>query len=77
MNSHIPRKRFGQNFLRDRNIIDKILTIVDCKPNEPVVEIGPGQGALTFPLLQKLGQLNVIELDRDLIELLSEKAANY
>lgn len=61
-----PRKRFGQHFLRDRNVIERILAAFDPRPGDSVVEIGPGQGALTLPLLDRLGRLHVIELDRDL-----------
>jgi 16S rRNA (adenine1518-N6/adenine1519-N6)-dimethyltransferase len=70
---HTPRKRFGQNFLHDHNIIYSILSSIQAKPDEHWVEIGPGQGALTGPLL-KLGlRLDVIELDRDLVALLKDK----
>lgn len=64
---HIPRKRFGQNFLHDNNIIQKIVAAIAPKADDLMVEIGPGQAALTAPLLAKLGALHVIELDRDLI----------
>lgn len=60
------RKRFGQHFLRDRSVIEHILAEFDPKPGDTVVEIGPGQGALTLPLLDRLGRLYVVELDRDL-----------
>jgi 16S rRNA (adenine1518-N6/adenine1519-N6)-dimethyltransferase len=63
---HIPRKRFGQHFLTDRNIIEAIVQAIDPRPGQPVVEIGPGLAALTQPLVERLGQLTVIELDRDL-----------
>ncbi len=63
---HIPKKRFGQHFLTDAGIIDAIVRAIDPKPGQPVVEIGPGLGALTQPLVERLGQLTVIELDRDL-----------
>lgn len=64
---HRARKRFGQNFLVDRNVIDKIIRAVNPQPGEHIVEIGPGQGALTLPLLEKVESLDVIELDFDLI----------
>jgi 16S rRNA (adenine1518-N6/adenine1519-N6)-dimethyltransferase len=64
---HIARKRFGQNFLSDPNIIRKIIEAIHPKPGEHVVEIGPGLGALTAPLLAECGHLEVIEIDRDLI----------
>jgi 16S rRNA (adenine1518-N6/adenine1519-N6)-dimethyltransferase len=63
---HIPRKRFGQHFLTDTAIIDGIVDAIDPKPGEPVVEIGPGLGAMTDPLVARCGRLIVIELDRDL-----------
>ncbi len=67
------RKRFGQHFLRDRGVIDFIIAQFDPRDGTPVVEIGPGRGALTAPLLARLGSLTVIELDRDLVELLRER----
>lgn len=63
---HIPRKRFGQHFLTDPAIIDAIVRAIDPRPGQPMVEIGPGLAALTQPLVERLGQLAVIELDRDL-----------
>ena len=63
---HVARKRFGQNFLVDRHYIDRIIASIDPQPGDNVVEIGPGLGALTVPLLERLGHLAVIEIDRDL-----------
>lgn len=63
---HIPRKRFGQHFLTDPAIIDAIVRGIDPKPGQAVIEIGPGLAALTQPLVERLGHLTVIELDRDL-----------
>ena len=63
---HIPRKRFGQNFLTDRAVIDAIVDAIHPLPGQTVVEIGPGLMALTQPLVERLGKLSVIELDRDL-----------
>jgi 16S rRNA (adenine1518-N6/adenine1519-N6)-dimethyltransferase len=63
---HAPRKRFGQNFLVDRHYIDRIVAAIDLKPGDNVVEIGPGLGALTRPLLGRVERLTVIEIDRDL-----------
>ena len=63
---HIPRKRFGQHFLADRSIIEAIVDAIAPKPGQAMVEIGPGLAALTQPLVERLGQLTVIELDRDL-----------
>ncbi|MDP3701214.1 MAG: 16S rRNA (adenine(1518)-N(6)/adenine(1519)-N(6))-dimethyltransferase RsmA [Hylemonella sp.] len=63
---HIPRKRFGQHFLADDGIIDSIVRAIDPRPGQVMVEIGPGLAALTQPLVERLGRLVVIELDRDL-----------
>ncbi len=63
---HIPRKRFGQHFLADEAIIDGIVRAIDPRPGQAMVEIGPGLAALTQPLVERLGRLMVIELDRDL-----------
>jgi len=63
---HIARKRFGQHFLSDNGIIGAIVDAINPQPGEPVVEIGPGLAALTQPLVERLGALTVIELDRDL-----------
>jgi len=63
---HLPRKRFGQHFLSDSAIIDAIVQAIAPQPGEPMVEIGPGLAALTQPLVERLGRLTVVELDRDL-----------
>ena len=63
---HIARKRFGQHFLADTSIIDAIVRAIDPRPGQAMVEIGPGLAALTQPLVERLGRLTVIELDRDL-----------
>jgi 16S rRNA (adenine1518-N6/adenine1519-N6)-dimethyltransferase len=63
---HIPRKRFGQHFLTDVGLIEAIADAIDPRPGQPLVEIGPGLGALTRPVVQRCGRLTVIELDRDL-----------
>ncbi len=63
---HLPRKRFGQHFLTDGGIIDAIVREIAPKPGDAMVEIGPGLAALTQPLVERLGHLAVIELDRDL-----------
>ena len=63
---HIPRKRFGQHFLSDKGIITDIVQAIAPEPGQPMVEIGPGLAALTQPLVERLGRLTVIELDRDL-----------
>jgi 16S rRNA (adenine1518-N6/adenine1519-N6)-dimethyltransferase len=69
-----PKKNLGQHFLHDGSIVARIVHAVDPKPGERLVEIGPGQGAITFPLLRRHGALTVIEFDRDLITPLSEAA---
>ncbi|MFN3303172.1 MAG: 16S rRNA (adenine(1518)-N(6)/adenine(1519)-N(6))-dimethyltransferase RsmA [Roseateles sp.] len=70
MKSHIPRKRFGQHFLTDTALIDAIVALIDPQDGETLVEIGPGLGAMTLPLLARMPKgsvpLTVIELDRDL-----------
>ena len=66
MNEHRPRRHFGQNFLHDRNIIDKILTAIQPENDDHFIEIGPGHGALTGPLLAAVARLDVVEIDRDL-----------
>lgn len=63
---HLPRKRFGQHFLTDAGIIDAIVRAIAPRAGQTMVEIGPGLGALTQPLVERLGHLVVIELDRDL-----------
>ena len=65
---HTPKKRFGQHFLSDGGIIDAIVQAINPQPGQPMLEIGPGLGALTQPLVERLGQLTVVELDRDLAE---------
>ena len=65
---HIPRKRFGQHFLADGSIIEAIVQAIDPQPGQAMVEIGPGLAALTQPLVERLGALTVIELDRDLAQ---------
>jgi len=65
---HRARKRFGQNFLHDSYVIHRILSAIQPRPGEPLVEIGPGQGAMTLPLLRAAGRLEAVEMDRDLIE---------
>lgn len=75
MNNHRlqPRKRFGQNFLIDRNVIDKIIRTINPCIDDHIVEIGPGQGAITGGLLSLAGRLDLIEIDRDLVKLLLGK----
>ena len=71
---HIARKRFGQHFLADDSIIDGIVDAIDPHPDDRLVEIGPGLGALTNPLVQRAGKLTVVELDRDLAMRLAKRA---
>ena len=71
--SHQARKRFSQNFLVDDQIVSRIVATISPKKSDNIVEIGPGKGSLTFPLLQHLDHLSVIEIDRDLISLLKLK----
>ena len=63
---HVARKRFGQHFLSDTGIIDAIVRGIDPRAGQSMVEIGPGLAALTQPLVERLGHLTVVELDRDL-----------
>jgi len=65
---HVARRRFGQHFLHDRHVIAKIVAAIDPRAGDHMVEIGPGQGALTAPLLDRLEVLHAIEIDRDLIQ---------
>ncbi|HXD08005.1 MAG TPA: 16S rRNA (adenine(1518)-N(6)/adenine(1519)-N(6))-dimethyltransferase RsmA [Burkholderiaceae bacterium] len=71
---HIPRKRFGQHFLADSAVIESIVGAIDPREGEALVEIGPGLGAMTDPLVARCGRLTVIELDRDLAARLRRRA---
>ena len=71
---HRARKRFGQHFLTDQRIIQHMLGAINPTSDQTIIEIGPGQGALTFPLLKRCQKLTAIELDRDLIPLLQKQA---
>ena len=73
--SHQPKKSLGQNFLHERAYIERIVQAVDPKPGDRLVEIGPGQGALTLPLLDLHGAATAIEFDRDLLAPLTEAAS--
>jgi len=64
---HQPRKRFGQNFLNDAQVIDRIVDAIGPARNDPLLEVGPGLGAITLPLLARVDTLQVVEIDRDLI----------
>jgi 16S rRNA (adenine1518-N6/adenine1519-N6)-dimethyltransferase len=70
---HRPRRRFSQNFLVDRGLAQRIVAAIDPRPAERVVEIGPGLGALTGPLLERLDALDAVEIDRDAAETLVAK----
>ena len=72
---HVARRRFGQNFLVAVGVVERIVAAIQPRPGENIVEIGPGLGALTRPLLERLGHLHVIEIDRDLIARLREHHA--
>lgn len=72
---HYAKKRFGQNFLVDQNIIQRIVNSINPQPGQRLIEIGPGLGAMTGPLLKAAGELDVIELDRDVIPLLEKTCA--
>ncbi len=73
--NHRPRKRFGQNFLHDPGIIQRIVAAIEPLPGDNLVEIGPGQGAITLELLAILKKMHAVELDRDLIGPLAERCA--
>jgi 16S rRNA (adenine1518-N6/adenine1519-N6)-dimethyltransferase len=73
MQGHQPRKRFGQHFLVDRHFIDRIVSSIDPKPGDAIVEIGPGLGALTDRLIANAGRIAAIEIDRDLAARLRER----
>lgn len=73
MSKHIARKRFGQNFLVDRQVIAEIVGAVAPQRGDLVVEIGPGLGALTGPLLDRLDHLHVVEIDRDIVARLRQR----
>ena len=77
MSAHRAKKRFGQNFLHDRGVIDRIVRAIRPREGERIIEIGPGLGALTVPLLDTLGRLEVIELDRDIIPRLTAHCAGH
>lgn len=68
------RKRFGQNFLHDPGVIGRIIDLINPQADDNIIEIGPGRGALTLPLLQRVDYLQVVELDRDLIPVLHSLA---
>jgi 16S rRNA (adenine1518-N6/adenine1519-N6)-dimethyltransferase len=73
MKGHVARKRFGQNFLVDHGVIAAIVSAINPKRDDVVVEIGPGLGAITEPLMQRVDHLHVVEIDRDLIARLKKQ----
>ena len=73
--NHRPRKRFGQNFLHDQQVIDRIIACIAPKPSDLLLEIGPGGAALTKPLIASGAELHVLEIDRNLVTRLTEKFA--
>ncbi len=73
---HIPRKRFGQNFLKDQSVLDNIISAIAPKTTDTMVEIGPGMGAMTERLIPYLNTMDVVELDRDLVTFLQKKFNN-
>ncbi len=76
MEGHTSRKRFGQNFLADPHYIDKIIAAIAPRPDDRIVEIGPGLGALTRPLIEACGSITAIEIDRDLAARLTAEYAS-
>lgn len=76
MSTHLPRKRFGQHFLQDQAVIQQIVAALGPRQDQHLIEIGPGQGALTLPVLKRVKKLEAIELDRELIPALMERCAS-
>jgi len=75
MQGHVPRRRFGQNFLADAHYVERIVAAIDPRPGDHVVEIGPGLAALTGRLIERAGRIVAIEIDRDLAARLRERFA--
>jgi len=73
MQNYRTKKRFGQHFLNDFSVIEKLIFEINPNPDDKIVEIGPGLGALTFPMLDKINALDVVEIDRDVIARLKQK----
>lgn len=73
---HRTKKRFGQHFLTDHGIIQKLIQYIAPRDSQQIIEIGPGMGALTFPLLEQIGSMEVIEIDRDVINHLQNKGGD-
>jgi len=74
---HQARKRFGQNFLHDQYVIEKIVSTVNPSPEQTIVEIGPGKGAITRLLVNACKELHVVEIDRDLVQRLQTQFASH
>lgn len=74
---HIAKKRFGQNFLTDQSVIASLVEAISPKTDDVMVEIGPGLGALTKPLLKRLKVLNVVEVDRDIVTWMQKEYVNF
>jgi 16S rRNA (adenine1518-N6/adenine1519-N6)-dimethyltransferase len=72
---HVAKKRFGQNFLTDQSIVNSLIDAIHPKSDEIIIEIGPGLGALTKPLLKKINHLHVVEIDRDIITCMQNEYA--
>jgi 16S rRNA (adenine1518-N6/adenine1519-N6)-dimethyltransferase len=72
---HVAKKRFGQNFLTDQSIVESLIEAINPADNEVIFEIGPGLGALTKPLLKKITQLHVVEIDRDIVSWMQSEYA--
>src|SRR5574341_2616259 len=70
---HRPRRRFSQNFLVDRGVAAMLVTAIEPRPDDRIVEIGPGHGALTEPLLERVAVMDAVEIDRDLAAALSAR----
>ena len=73
---HVAKKRFGQNFLTDQSIIHSLIDAINPLPDQVIVEIGPGLGALTKPLLKKIQHLHVVEIDRDIVSWMQKEYAH-
>ena len=70
--SHYLKKRFSQNFLEDKSVIEKIINIINPEKNDHLIEIGPGKGALTVPIIKFVKKIDVIEIDKQLVKLLKD-----
>ena len=73
---HLAKKRFGQNFLTDQSVISSLIDAINPLHNQLIIEIGPGLGALTKPLLKKINHLHVVEIDRDIVSWMQNEYSN-